>query len=425
MLAAILLAVVGDLRGTTTAAQAASGDQASTRPVRTTLESFRGGADGAAPLGGLVMDDQGNLFGTTSQSATGGGPVGNGTVFKLSPPSIPGGRWTKKLLYQFKGNTDGYYPTTRLVWNSRTGGLIGSSDGGLNMKGLAFALNPPAPGGKVWSKTDIWSFTGGPDGDGPISTLTLDPVTGDLFGAAEFGGSASSNGAIFQLNAPASAGGAWTAGSLDTAMNYDPASPVGGLARDAQSGALYGTAYFGGRYGAGYVFQLVPPALSTTGFWQEIRLYAFQGAADGLRPIGDLARDASTGDLYGTAQGTVIKVSPPAVSGGAWTETVLYSFTDCGWGDTPTSGVILAGTGHLYGVAKCGGALSHGVVFGLSAPASGSGRWKATILYNFRGGTDGDLPNGELLIDASSGAIYGTTSGGGAYGKGTVFKLVP
>jgi len=80
--------------------------------------------------------------------------------------------------------------------------------------------------------------------------------------------------------------------------------------------------------------------------------------------------------------------------------------------------------GNLYGVTSDGGnsGCSCGVVYELS-PLTG-GEWSEKVLYAFQGGTDGAFPTGSLVVDAG-GNVYGTTPDGGTNSAGTVFKIIP
>jgi uncharacterized repeat protein (TIGR03803 family) len=155
-------------------------------------------------------------------------------------------------------------------------------------------------------------------------------------------------------------------------------------------------------------------------------LHQFNGT-DGSDPAyGSLIFDA-VGNLYGTTarggafgNGTVFELAPNA--DGTWTEAVLYSFTGGGDGPIPVAGVTFDTRGNLYGTAANGGAYGNGAVFELTPNADGT--WTETVLYNFTGGSDGQFPGGSLTFDAT-GILYGTTSHGGAYGYGAVFKLTP
>jgi uncharacterized repeat protein (TIGR03803 family) len=167
----------------------------------------------------------------------------------------------------------------------------------------------------------------------------------------------------------------------------------------------------------------------------ESVLYRFTGGSDG--PWGDLVADAK-GALYGTTNaggsegyGAVFKLTPPAESGGPWTETVLYSFcqqSSCNDGSYPEAGLIFDKRGALYGTTSEGGEVGYGAVFKLTPPAQPGAPWTETVLYNFFGHDDGSYPAAGLIFD-KQGALYGTTSEGGygplSIGYGTVFRLTP
>ena len=169
----------------------------------------------------------------------------------------------------------------------------------------------------------------------------------------------------------------------------------------------------------------------------ESVLYSFGGPpADGGTPSGTLARDAS-GNLYGTTEmggasnlGTVFKLHPNG--DGTYTESLLYSFTNMGGdGETPETGVVVDGSGNLYGTTQNGGSTNCvtgcGIVFSLHP--NGDGTYTESVLHGFTGHPDGASP-GSLLMDAS-GNLYGTTLYGGTStaetfcktGCGTVFEL--
>jgi len=205
----------------------------------------------------------------------------------------------------------------------------------------------------------------------------------------------------------------------------DGSIPQSGLVQDT-AGNLYGTTLDGG-LGGGTVFELTPSGSS----WTETVLHAFSGQADGLFSNPGLIRDGA-GNLYGTTgsegaggYGTIFKLTPPALGGGAWQETVLYSFIGGAEGAYPGAGVVRDAVGNLYGTVVSGGdpICNCGAVFMLNESG------KETVLYTFRGGTDGAYPRG--LTFGSGGVLYGVTGGGGgstacdsySNGCGTVFKV--
>ena len=190
---------------------------------------------------------------------------------------------------------------------------------------------------------------------------------------------------------------------------------MSGLVRD-RDGNLYGTTIAGGNLsdcggaGCGVVFKVDPNGHETV-------LYSFTGP-DGANPYGNLLRDGA-GNLYGTTNtggasnaGVVFKVDATGH------ETVLYSFTGGADGANPFAGVIRDGAGNLYGTASGGGTSGNGVVFKVDP----SGH--ETVLHNFAGGTDGNLPYAPLIAD-QRGNLYGTTFFGGTGFFGVVFKIDP
>jgi uncharacterized repeat protein (TIGR03803 family) len=166
----------------------------------------------------------------------------------------------------------------------------------------------------------------------------------------------------------------------------------------------------------GVVFELGPSG-------PPVVLHTFSGP-DGANPFAGVVRDAA-GNLYGTTVnggqygfGTVFELSP---SGSTWTPSVLWSFTGGSDGAYPYGGVILDGSGNLFGTTTTGGAGS-GVVFEIPTGAT-----MPTILYTFQGTpADGSQPMSSLVRDPA-GNLYGTTFEGGSancpLGCGTVFVI--
>ncbi len=177
--------------------------------TETVLYRFTGGSDGANPgLGALIFDQAGNLYGTTSNN---GYPnvcdgICGGTVYKLSPS---GSGWTKSILYTFTGGSDGNAPYAGLTFD-QAGNLYGTTvSGGLFGKGVVFELSPSGSG---WTESVLYNFTGGNDGAGPFSGLIFDP-SGNLYGATNYGGE-NNGGTVFQLTPSM---GSW---SLDTLYSF-------------------------------------------------------------------------------------------------------------------------------------------------------------------------------------------------------------
>lgn len=270
----------------------------------TVLYHFQGSTDGAYPVGGLVFDENGNLYGTTDY-----------TVFELSPPTQAGGAWTFSLLHEFKGGTrDGTSAHDGLVRDEKGnlygttlwGGYEGNTDCGEIGCGTAFEVSPPAVPGGAWTEQVIHFFGKGHDGFNPEGGLTLEPK-GNLYGTTYSGGGAPGGGTAFQLT-PQS-GGTWTETMIHR-FNYTPsdgAAPVATMIFDRE-GNLYGTTLFGGNpceyngaaYGCGVAFKLSPPSADGSA-WHEDILHFFQRRVGSARqPAASLLLD-NHGNLYGTS----------------------------------------------------------------------------------------------------------------------------
>ena len=207
----------------------------------------------------------------------------------------------------------------------------------------------------------------------------------------------------------------------------DGNSPWSGLVQ-AINGNLYGTTYYGGSYLGGTVFEITP-----SGEFNVLYNFCAEGypCPDGASPAAALTQ-AANGDLYGTTfyggasdEGTVFKITP----GG--TLSTLYSFCaelppNCPDGASPYAGLLQAADGDFYGTNSSAGAGTYGVVHGgtvFKITPSGA----LTTLYSFctqSDCTDGAYPYG-TLVQAADRQIYGTTTGGGTYNSGTVFKITP
>ena len=202
------------------------------------------------------------------------------------------------------------------------------------------------------------------------------------------------------------------------ASRIDPggSSPFGGLVVDS-AGNLYGTTSYGGVYGYGTVFKL-----DTSG--NETVLHSFTNSdGDGAFPFSGLVMDAAR-NLYGTTYGggsssfgTVFKLDSLA------NETVLHSFTGRpDDGAFPLAGLLMDAAGDLYGTTQDGGAYGQGTVFKLDTSGDEVVLHSFSRPYTDGPGADGAYPQAGLVMDAA-GNLYGTASGAGAFGWGTVFKL--
>jgi uncharacterized repeat protein (TIGR03803 family) len=205
--------------------------------------------DGAEPMDGLVVDDAGSLYGTT----LGGGTVstcglpGCGTVFELSPPSVPGNNWTETVLWNFGAvANDGVEPLDRLNWD-RTGNLFGTTEfGGSGGAGTVFELSPVQGGG--WNETVLFEFCpdggpGCPEGFAPMAGVSFD-TNGNLYGTTFYGGA--QWGVVYELSPPVAEGGGWTETGLYTFHSPGGGHPLSVVNLD-QAGNLYTTVSEGAR----------------------------------------------------------------------------------------------------------------------------------------------------------------------------------
>jgi len=337
--------------------------------------------DGANPFAGVVLDQKGNLYGTTYY----GGVSGYGVVFKVTP------KGKETVLHSFCALsycTDGANPSAGLVFDEK-GNLYGTTYyGGVYGGGAVFKLTPEG------KETLLYSFCAQNncvDGVNPSAGLVFDQK-GSLYGTTQLGGD----------------------------YGYGDCSDYG--------------------YGCGAVFKLTPKGKETVLYSFCAR--GGDNCSDGAGPDAGVVLDQK-GNLYGTTQGggnnnvnnggVAFKLTPQGK------ETVLYSFcsqSDCTDGWTPEAGLVLDQKGNLYGTTANGGIDSKpcfpqgcGVVFKLTP------KGKETVLYRFctqNNCTDGLGPGAGLVFD-QMGNLYGTTQLGGAYngcnqggvGCGVVFKLTP
>ena len=248
------------------------------------LHQFTGPPDGASPSSRLLIDNKGNLYGTTVQ----GGSADRGTVFKVDAF----GNLT--VLHSFNG-ADGQWPIRSDLIMDNHGNLYGTTwGGGTSNQGTVFELD------KSGRLTVLHSFTGS-DGASPMGGVVMDKH-GNLYGTTSQGGP-SGAGLVFKLD---------TAGDETVLHAFsgspDGAYPMGTLAIDNKSN-LYGTTLNGGSSGGGTVFEVEASG-------NETLLYTFTGMPDGFSPFGGLIVD-KRGTLYGTTQhggdhdfGTVFKLVP-------------------------------------------------------------------------------------------------------------------
>lgn len=376
----------------------------------TVLHSFSG-TDGTSPAyGSLIRDATGNLYGTTYQGGVPDGCFGYGcgVAFKLDPAG------NETVLHTFTNSSgDGWQPMGTLLKDS-LGNLYGATVlGGANcgIAGCGTVYKLDVAGNETILYSFDFSVFGG--GETNPENIIRDSV-GNFYGVAVNGGATYPNyhGAVFKLD---------TSFNETVFHNFsgpDGSTPYGALIMDS-SGNFYGTAGAGGNLngcsgnGCGVVFKLDPSGNETV-------LHSFSGN-DGEFPNGGLVMD-SAGNLYGTTVdggssgvGTVYKIDP---SGNF---SVLHNFSGQSDGGYPFGALVNDFQGNFYGTTQLGGSTNDcsgygcGVVFKIDASGNES------VVHTFAQ-SEGAYSLSTPLLDSARN-LYGTTSGGGAFGDGSVFKI--
>ena len=147
------------------------------------------------------MDESGNLYGTTFNGGLYYSGIGTGgAAFKLTPPSAGEGSWTESILRSFGKGHDGALPECGLIIDN-SGNLYGTTFiGGVHSAGTVFSLTPPHTTRGKWSETMVWSFGGMSDGNGPGAGLIADP-RGNYYGTTSRGGDPDVGaGTVFEIS---------------------------------------------------------------------------------------------------------------------------------------------------------------------------------------------------------------------------------
>ena len=342
--------------------------------VVTRLISFAFDANGAAPVAGLTLGPDGQLYGLT----TAGGGIGAGTIFKLSTQGV------LTTIHSFQ-NGDGFVHQAALTLGP-DGNLYGTArDGGIADMGAVFRITTNG------TFAIVASFQG-TNGTIPMSQLVVGP-DGQLYGTTQLGGAANL-GTVFKV---ATNGVLTTLASFSSSANSLPESGLL-LARD---GNFYGCS-------RGAVFKITPGGLMTT--------VASLLPLDGINPQSGLALGPD-GNFYGTTRdggtnnlGTIFRLSLDGVL------TRLLSFDGTN-GSFPQSGLTLGSDGSFYGTTTSGGSNRFfGTLFRFTTNGT------LTTLASFDGASNGSSPQCPLVMD-TDGNLYGTTPLQGPGLRGTVFRL--
>ncbi len=408
----------------------------------TVIYSFNGGSEGAAPLGGVKLGRDGNLYGTTST----GGASGYGTAFRITTSGTlttlhaftlaEGGAPHAPLLPaddgNFYGSTAGEFVVsgpppvfearsygaifrltpsgTVTTLHAFTGGdgaqplgaLIQARDG--HLYGTTSAVREtvsPHPFNITWGTvfrvtlagtfTSLYTFHG-TDGGNPLGRL-LEASDGNLYGTTGFATTwqcPCSNGTLFRIS-PA---GALTTLYTFTFSSPDGSSPETGLVA-GDGGNMYGTTSVDGAHGLGTLFRVTPSGSLTT-------LYSFT-AQDGRAPW-QLVR-GTNGTLYAASRNTLLRSSNRG-------DVRVLGRVGYALGAAPDGALVLASDRFFYGTTSEGGTFGYGTVYRMSASG------EVATIYSFSA-----LEQARTLIEGADGALYYTGLFGGANGFGSIARV--
>ena len=336
-----------------------------------------------------------------------GGATGDGTVaFELVNT---GSGYTFQTLASLNYATTGSGVVAGLTMDAQ-GDLFGVAQyGGSASWYGTVAFEPGSRSGSGYTTQTLANFTGD-NGSFPAGALVAD-ANGNLFGTTQSGG-ATGDGTVFELVNTGSGYATQTLASFD---NTNGVAPTGALIMDAQ-GDLFGTTIAGGSGGSGTVFELV-----NTGSGYSLQTLANFTGDNGSYLYAGLTADAQ-GDLFGTTYsggangyGTVFEL---VKSGSGYTLQTLASLDDGAMGGVVIAGVTVDANGDVFGAAMAGGASGDGALFELVNTGSG---YTFLTLHSFSG-PDGGVPEGTPILD-SNGNLIGTTAGGVGEGDGSVYVL--
>ncbi|TKK69338.1 T9SS type A sorting domain-containing protein [Ilyomonas limi] len=347
--------------------------------VYTVIHSLQPATEGSTPNGALIKGNDASLYALASL----GGTYNMGTAFKVTTAGAV------TLLTSFNGATLGNEPYESFIKGKDSAYYATTSKGGAYGYGTIIKMC----GGNT---TVLFSFNRSISGGNPKGSL-VQASDGNLYGTASEGGN-NNSGVIFKITPT---GNYTVLRHLNSST--DGSYPQGGLIQ-ATDGFLYGMNSSGGANGGGTIFKI-----ALGGAYTVVRHLAY--ATDGSSPQGGLVQ-ATDGSLYGmtTNNGKIFKLTLPN------TFTVLHTFNSSTDGYNPQGSLIQGKDGNLYGTCSDGGSYSAGTIF----KASLTGTLK--VLRYLNATTDGRMPKGSL-VQGPDGVLYGTTSIGGKYNTGTIFKI--
>ena len=364
-------------------------------------------ASGYDPVGGVISDDRGTIFGTTAGGGNGPcyGGLGCGTVYALSSH-----RGTSKLdvIYNFQDGEDGAAPTAQLTLGPRDS-VFGYDAYGAN--GIVFQLSPPKTKGDAWSFQILYDFGTGAKGDLRSSFSPLIWNGGALYGVA-YGGSQACGavgcGSVFRLTPPKSGNGSWIEKTLIKFAGGADSGEPNWIAGPDKNGSFYVSTSLDN----GAVVQISPP--DGRGPWTETVLAAFKGGDDGSEPTNLVS--TANGALYGTADASKAGLAFELVGNGkSWSRTNIARIAHGSYGPNSLAagpdGTLI---GAIFGYVDS----FTGAVFQLTPPQNG-GKWNYAELCNFKNGPDYFPIN---VVTGQGGNLFGVLNGGDE-ANGGLFEL--
>jgi uncharacterized repeat protein (TIGR03803 family) len=364
--------------------------------------------------GGVTLDSSHNIYGTVLA-----GGRGAGGVYKLTYKG--GTTWTPSVLFWFNG-TDGAGPTTPHPIFDSKGNLYGTTTaGGSGGYGTVFRLTPAKSG--QWTETLLYNFTGHADGGAPYGGVATDNH-GNLYGTTNAGGDAVCNcGVVYELSPTKS--GEWTETILHTFLgqpNDDGQNPYYCTPAFDANGNLFGTAEAGNTDDFGNVWELSPAG---NGNWNYQIVLQFPGGNGGNQPLGGVVVDGS-GNLYGTANNAVFEL----VKSSGYAETTIHVWglvEGQADGGDPYDAGVLDSAGNLY-VTTESGYFGYPIGTVVEFSPAGNGNWTENILFGYpQNGQYGANPIAPPTLDSAGNVFATTANGGGSQGNqgGTVLGIKP
>jgi uncharacterized repeat protein (TIGR03803 family) len=366
-------------------------------------------------LGGLTMDNKGNMWGTTDN----GGANSAGTIFEITAKGV------YSVVHTFGAAGDGAHPQANMIADKQHNLWGTTTYGGARGVGTIFEITAGGSYSMAYSFCSVYQSNNCLDGSTPTAPLFLDNK-GALVGTTDFGGTgvncSGECGIVFKF---APAGGIFTTLHNFTHDGVDGIDPLGGVVQDKKHN-YWGTTYNDGSTTAtcdggncGVVFEI-----TAKGVYSVAHNLCNDRCADGYGPYAGLFKDKA-GNLWGTtalswdgagSAGTIFKIA----TNGAFSVVKNFECDNVCDGQFPRDTLIEDKLGNMWGTTAGGGTHAHGIVFTIAPDNT------FTDVYDFcsqANCADGSSPTTGLTL-GKKGTIWGTTDGGSGM-PATIFKITP